>query len=192
MVRFRSGIRITKNWKWDTVIFHSCLLCILHSRSGKTRLEAGTSSRKKLDRRLENGGGHTGWSKAWIILFFARLWKKEKAYQNLQELLAEATLDNLLDNHPPFQIDGNFGGACGILEMIVQDYQDVVYLLPALPQEMPDGNVSGIRTKSGFILNMEWSGCRVKSVEVESVHGTQITIVNETLESRKIRCEKGE
>ena len=118
--------------------------------------------------------------------------KKEKAYQNLQELLAEATLDNLLDNHPPFQIDGNFGGACGILEMIVQDYQDVVYLLPALPQEMPDGNVSGIRTKSGFILNMEWSGCRVKSVEVESVHGTQITIVNETLESRKIRCEKGE
>ena len=90
---------------------------------------------------------NTGWSKAWIILFFARLWKKEKAYQNLQELLAEATLDNLLDNHPPFQIDGNFGGACGILEMIVQDYQDVVYLLPALPQEMPDGNVSGIRTK---------------------------------------------
>ena len=76
------------------------------------------------------------------------------------------------------------------MEMIVQDYQDVVYLLPALPQEMPDGNVSGIRTKSGFILNMEWSGCRVKSVEVESVHGTQITIVNETLESRKIRCEK--
>lgn len=150
------------------------------------------AAEKTLDRRLENGGGHTGWSKAWIILFFARLWKKEKAYQNLQELLAEATLDNLLDNHPPFQIDGNFGGACGILEMIVQDYQDVVYLLPALPQEMPDGNVSGIRTKSGFILNMEWSGCRVKSVEVESVHGTQITIVNETLESRKIRCEKGE
>lgn len=150
------------------------------------------AAEKTLDRRLENGGGHTGWSKAWIILFFARLWKKEKAYQNLQELLAEATLDNLMDNHPPFQIDGNFGGACGILEMIVQDYQDVVYLLPALPQEMPDGNVSGIRTKSGFILNMEWSGCRVKSVEVESVHGTQITIVNETLESRKIRCEKGE
>lgn len=150
------------------------------------------AAEKTLDRRLENGGDHTGWSKAWIILFFARLWKKEKAYQNLQELLAEATLDNLLDNHPPFQIDGNFGGACGILEMIVQDYQDVVYLLPALPQEMPDGNVSGIRTKSGFILNMEWSGCRVKSVEVESVHGTQITIVNETLESRKIRCEKGE
>ena len=155
-------------------------------------LEVAQAAEKTLDRRLENGGGHTGWSKAWIILFFARLWKKEKAYQNLQELLAEATLDNLLDNHPPFQIDGNFGGACGILEMIVQDYQDVVYLLPALPQEMPDGNVSGIRTKSGFILNMEWSGCRVKSVEVESVHGTQITIVNETLESRKIRCEKGE
>ncbi len=201
--------------------------------------ELALAAEKTLERRLENGGGHTGWSKAWIILFFARLWKKEKAYKNLQELLSEATLDNLMDNHPPFQIDGNFGGACGILEMIVQDYQDVVYLLPALPQEMPDGNVlmdnhppfqidgnfggacgilemivqdyqdvvyllpalpqempdgnvSGIRTKSGFILNMEWSGCRVKSVEVESVHGTQITIVNETLESRKIRCEKGE
>ena len=162
MVRFRSGIRITKNWKWDTVIFHSCLLCILHSRSGKTRLRSWHKQQKKhwID----------VWKMAEVIQdgvsvdypVFARLWKKEKAYQNLQELLAEATLDNLLDNHPPFQIDGNFGGACGILEMIVQDYQDVVYLY-CLPQEMPDGNVSGIRTKSGFILNMEWSGCRVKA-----------------------------
>lgn len=160
-------------------------------RKDQTR-ELADAAEKTLNRRLENGGGHTGWSKAWIILFFARLWKSKKAYQNLRELLAEATLDNLLDNHPPFQIDGNFGGACGILEMIVQDFQDVVYLLPALPQEIPNGSVSGIRTKTGFILNMEWSSCRVQKVELESVHGTQITIVNETRESRKIRCEKGE
>ena len=149
------------------------------------------AAEKTLDRRLENGGGHTGWSKAWIILFFARLWNGKKAYQNLQELLAEATLDNLLDNHPPFQIDGNFGGACGILEMIVQDFEDTVYLLPALPQEIPDGRVNGIRTKSGFLLDMEWTSGRVKRVELKSVHGTEITIVNEVLESRKIRCEKG-
>lgn len=160
-------------------------------RKDQTR-ELANAAEKTLNRRLENGGGHTGWSKAWIILFFARLWKSKKAYQNLRELLAGATLDNLLDNHPPFQIDGNFGGACGILEMIVQDFQDVVYLLPALPQEIPNGSVSGIRTKTGFILNMEWSSCRVQKVELESVHGTQITIVNETRESRKIRCEKGE
>lgn len=150
------------------------------------------AAEKTLDRRLENGGGHTGWSKAWIILFFARLWNGKKAYQNLQELLAEATLDNLLDNHPPFQIDGNFGGACGILEMIVQDFEDTVYLLPALPQEISDGRVNGIRTKSGFLLDMEWTIGRVKRVELKSVHGTEITIVNEVLESRKIQCEKGE
>lgn len=153
--------------------------------------ELADAAEKTLGRRLENGGGHTGWSKAWIILFFARLWNGKKAYRNLQELLAEATLDNLLDNHPPFQIDGNFGGACGILEMIVQDFQDTVYLLPALPQEIPDGSVRGIRTKTGFLLHMEWSRGRVKKVELESVHGTEITIVNEALESRKIQCEKG-
>lgn len=128
MVRFRSGIRITKNWKWDTVIFHSCLLCILHSRSGKTRLQSWHWQQKK------------HWIDVWKMAevipdgvkrgssCFCKTVEEGKAYQNLQELLAEATLDNLMDNHPPFQIDGNFGGACGILEMIVQDYQDVVYL----------------------------------------------------------------
>lgn len=145
-----------------------------------------------LKRRLENGGGHTGWSKAWIVLLYARLWNKEEAYKNLVELLANATLDNLLDNHPPFQIDGNFGGACGILEMIIQDYGDRIYLLPALPKQMKDGYVEGVRTKSGHILNMSWRDGEVKKLEIFGETGTELVIVRNGHASENIRCPVSE
>lgn len=139
--------------------------------------ELAKAAEKTLERRLQNGGGHTGWSKAWVILFFARLWKGEEAWKNLNELLAHATLDNLLDNHPPFQIDGNFGGACGLMEMFVQDYADKVYLLPALPAEIADGSVTGIRLKNGAILGFEWENGQCKSFCVEAVRDCEFTIV---------------
>lgn len=145
-----------------------------------------------LKRRLENGGGHTGWSKAWIVLLYARLWNREESYKNLAELLANATLDNLLDNHPPFQIDGNFGGACGILEMIIQDYQDRIYLLPALPWQMKDGDAEGIRTKSGHLLKMSWRDGQVKELEVCGKTGTELIIVRNGHEPECIQCSAGE
>lgn len=125
-------------------------------RLGKTP-NLAEAAKATLQRRLTNGGGHTGWSKAWIIHFFARLGCGEEVHDNLYGLLANSTLDNLFDNHPPFQIDGNFGGANAILEMILQDYGDEVWLLPALSERFLQGGIAGIRLISGAVLDMEWS-----------------------------------
>lgn len=145
-----------------------------------------------LQRRLSNGGGHTGWSKAWIILLYARLWRSDEAYQNLLGLLKNSTLDNLLDNHPPFQIDGNLGGACGILEMIIQDYGDRIYLLPALPTEMNTGHVEGIRTKSGHILDMKWNNGKVKQIKIYGKTGSQLVVVRKNYKPEIIKCSPSE
>ena len=121
---------------------------------GQADLQA--ACRKSIDRRIENGGGHTGWSCAWLINLYAVLRDSEAAYHQLHTLLVRSTYPNLWDGHPPFQIDGNFGGAAGIANMLVQDRGGEVIFLPALPKEFDKGCAKGLRIKGGKAVDITW------------------------------------
>jgi alpha-L-fucosidase 2 len=131
------------------------------------------AARRSLELR---GDGGTGWAAAWRVALWARLADPDRAYANLRFLLTKSTLPNMFDLHPPFQIDGNFGAAAGISEMLVQSTTDEIRLLPALPARWATGRLSGVRVRGGATVDVAWKDGALTEVRLRADRATRYRV----------------
>ena len=149
--------------------------------------EWAAAAKKTLEVRGDEG---TGWSRAWKILFWARLHDGDHALEILRQLLQPAlnqqttyggagagTYPNLFCAHPPFQIDGNFGGSAGIAEMLIQSHDDAIHLLPALPKAWADGQVKGLKARGNYTVDIQWKDGKVVDYKIAGKKGEQVRVL---------------
>jgi alpha-L-fucosidase 2 len=149
------------------------------------------------------GDGGTGWSLAWKICFWARLGDGDRAYAMLRKLLhltgedkvvmnhAGGVYQNLLCAHPPFQLDGNMGGAAGIAEMLMQSHNGVIQLLPALPKAWPEGNVRGLLARGGCVVDLEWKEGKLLKATLHSAKGGRFRVMAAVPLTARLQSEQG-
>ena len=180
------------DWEdWDPKHRHQSHLFGLHPGTHINPTETPALAKACEQTLIDRGDETTGWSKGWRINLWAKLYNGEKAYKMYRELLryvdpsgletnysdGGGTYPNLFDAHPPFQIDGNFGGAAAVLEMIAQSNEDEILLLPALPSVWSEGKLQGVCARNGFELDVEWSQGKLDKVTVRSKAGKPCMLV---------------
>ncbi len=153
--------------------------------------ELAEAAEKSLDYRIEHGGGHTGWSAAWLISQYARLYEAEKARESINTVLTKSTSPNLFNSHPPFQMDGNFGVTAGIAEMLLQSHAGMINLLPALPKDWPTGEVKGLMARGGYEVDISWQNGELSEASINADRDGKINIKYGSTE-RIISFEAGE
>ena len=182
------------DWRdWDPKHRHQSHLIGLYPGHHLTQPELQKAAEQTL---IQKGDETTGWSTGWRINLWARLHNGEKAYQIYRKLLtftdaqddqrpgtrhAGGTYANLMDAHPPFQIDGNFGGTAGVCEMLMQsrltDRSTVIELLPALPKEWSNGKVSGLCARGGYEVSFEWKDGKVRDAQIKAKKAGTVTLL---------------
>lgn len=130
--------------------------------------EAFKAAKKTIEYRLEHGGAGTGWSRAWMISFNARLFDEVSAEENINKFFEISIADNLFDEHPPFQIDGNFGYTAGVIELLLQSHEGFLRILPSLPQNWSTGAIAGIKARGNVEVDIKWSQNQLTQLTLES------------------------